>query len=206
MILSMGLNLLLVGPFEVGIPALAYSRLPEGAAAFGLILSAFGGGSLVGLLAATLLPPLPPARMGSILLLLVASSGLAVAALVFAHTTVVAVAISAVIGVILGYTNISFLTWIQRRVPSQLMGRVMSMLMFSSVALVPIGIAVAGVVVQVSLDGLLLLSGLGVTALVMLGLLSPSVRRMGFEPTVDELAPTADEADEAAQSTRPVPA
>jgi MFS family permease len=203
MVLSMGLNLLLVGPFEVGIPALAYSRLPEGAAAFGLILSAFGGGSFVGLLAATLLPPLPPARMGSVLLGLLATSGLAVASLVFATSTVVAVAIAGLIGVILGYTNISFLTWIQRRVPGQLMGRVMSMLMFSSVALVPIGIAVAGVVVQVSLDGLLLLSGLGVTALVLLGLLSPSVRRMGFEPTVDEIAVSA---DETAQTTQPLPA
>jgi MFS family permease len=72
MVLSMGLNLLLVGPIEVGLPALAYARLPEGAAAFGLILSAFGGGSLVGLLAADVAPtasagtngidPAPPHR------------------------------------------------------------------------------------------------------------------------------------------------
>jgi hypothetical protein len=65
--------------------------------------------------------------------------------------------------------------------------------MFSSVALVPIGIAIGGVVVQVSLDGLLILSGFGVTALVLVGLLSGSVRRMGLEPTLDDLSQSVEE-------------
>ena len=60
MVVQHGPNFLITGPFEVGLPVLAYSRLPEGAAAFGLILSAFGGGSLLGMLAATVLRP-PPA-------------------------------------------------------------------------------------------------------------------------------------------------
>src|SRR5205823_2992358 len=106
MLMSMLGNLLVIGPFEVGLPVLAYVRLPEGAAAFGLIISAFGGGSLLGLLAATVLPALPPARFGSIVLALVAVAGLGLAALAFAQSILVAMAIAAPIGIALGYTNI----------------------------------------------------------------------------------------------------
>jgi hypothetical protein len=186
MLLSMVVNLLIVGPFSVGLPVLAYTRLPEGAAAFGLIMSAFGGGSLLGLGAATLLPPLPPARFGSVVLSLLALSGLGVAALSLAQSTVVALIISALIGTILGYTNISFITWVQRRVPGALMGRVMSLLVFASVSLVPISIAIAGAVVDFSLSGLLIVSGLGMFVLTLAALLSRSVRAMGLVPIVDE--------------------
>jgi MFS family permease len=63
-LLSMAANMLIVGPLEVGLPIVAYTRLPEGAAAFGLITAAFGGGSLLGMAGATLLPPLPKAHVG----------------------------------------------------------------------------------------------------------------------------------------------
>src|SRR5215207_2617858 len=44
----MAINFLLIGPIMVGIPVLANQRLPEGAAAFGLLMSAFAGGNLLG--------------------------------------------------------------------------------------------------------------------------------------------------------------
>ena len=45
-------NLLMTGPISVGIPVLAETRFDGGAAAYGIILSAFGGGSLVGVVVA----------------------------------------------------------------------------------------------------------------------------------------------------------
>jgi hypothetical protein len=147
--------------------------------------SAFGGGSLLGLAAATMLPSLPPARFGLVMLLLVSLSGLVVAAMAFATTTPVALAIAVLIGTILGYTNVSFITWVQRRIPRELMGRVMSLLVFSSIALVPISMAIAGALVQVSLDGMFLIAGLAMSVLTLSALLSASVRRMGLEPVVE---------------------
>ena len=184
--LSMLANLLIVGPFEVGLPVLAYSRLPEGAAAFGLITSAFGGGSLLGMAAAMMLPVLPPARFGSVVLLLIALAGVAAAAIGLAHSTLAAMALAGLIGVLLGYTNLSFLSWVQRRVPSQLMGRVMSLMMFGSIALTPISMAVAGVVVTISLEGTFAVAGLGMAGLTVLSLLSASIRRMGLEPVLEQ--------------------
>jgi len=45
--ITMGLNVLINGPFAVGVPVVARTRFPEGAAAFGLIMSVFGGGALL---------------------------------------------------------------------------------------------------------------------------------------------------------------
>lgn len=189
MILSMGLNLLIVGPFDVGLPVLAYSRLPEGAAAYGVILSAFGGGSLLGLAGATLLPALPKAHFGSALLSLISLTGLGMVLMAFVESTVVALIIAAGIGTVLGYTNISYMTWAQRRIPRHLMGRVMSLMMFSSLALVPISMAISGAVVSISLEGMFVVGGIGMTLLALSGLLSASVRRSGLEPPLEEEEP-----------------
>lgn len=190
--ISMAANLLVVGPFDVGLPVLAYSRLPEGAAAFGLMFSAFGGGSLLGMAAATLLPPLPKAHFGSLLLALFSLSGVCLGLMAFVYSTIIALVLAAIAGVVIGYTNIAYITWIQRRIPRNLMGRVMSLLMVGSGALVPISMAVSGALVQVSLDGVLLVAGLGMVVLALLGLLSTSVRRMGLEPIAERDDPAAE--------------
>src|SRR5262249_34138041 len=53
-------SLLASGPIFVGVPVLAIHRLPESASAYGMLLSAYGGGTLVGTGLGGLLPPLPP--------------------------------------------------------------------------------------------------------------------------------------------------
>ncbi|HUR16894.1 MAG TPA: MFS transporter [Candidatus Limnocylindrales bacterium] len=204
MLLSMLLNFLITGPFEVGIPVLAFSRLPEGAAAFGLMNAGFGAGSVLGLIAATMLPALPKAHFGTVMLLLIASTGVAIVAMAFATSTLHAIAVAVVIGSILGYTNVSFLTWLQRRIPRALMGRVMSLLMFSSIALVPISMAIAGALVEISLEGLFVVAGVGMALITLLALFSRNVRQMGLEPILDEKA-DPDAADAQVASPR-VPA
>src|SRR5258708_30077198 len=48
-LLLVAMNFLVLGPVIVGIPVLARTRFVEGAAAFGIIMSAFGGGALTGI-------------------------------------------------------------------------------------------------------------------------------------------------------------
>ena len=55
-IILAAINFLLIGPLLVGIPVLADQRLPEGAVAFGLLMSAYSGGNLIGFLMAGSLP------------------------------------------------------------------------------------------------------------------------------------------------------
>jgi hypothetical protein len=183
--LSLSANLFIVGPFEVGLPYFAYTRLLEGAAAFGVLLAAFGGGSLVGLAAGAMLPTPPPARLGTVVIVTISLAGLGLAALAPVHSTVIAAVMTAASGIALGYGNLLGLTWIQSRIPSELMGRVMSLMMLGSMGLVPVSMFIAGAAVEVSLEATLVVAGLGMAVVSLASLLSPAVRNLGLEPAVE---------------------
>ena len=181
-LVSLAANLFIVGPFEVGIPVIAYSRLPEGAVAFGVVMAAFGGGSLLGLVIASVLPAPRPSRLGATVIGTLALAGLGVAAISTVHTTLLAVLVIGFAGTAIGAGNLVGITWIQGRIPPELMGRVMSLLITGSVGLVPLSMFIAGAAVQVSLDGTLIVAGLGMALLAAGSLLSPAVRNLGLEP------------------------
>jgi MFS family permease len=198
--LSLSANLFIVGPFEIGLPYFAYTRLPEGAAAFGVLLAAFGGGSLIGLAAGAMLPTPQPARLGTIVILSISLAGVGLAALAPVHSTLLAAVMTAASGITLGYGNLLGLTWIQTRIPSELMGRVMSLMMLGSMGLVPVSMFIAGAAVQVSLDATLVVAGLGMAVVSLASLLSPAVRNLGLEPTVEASSAAAGSAESPAAS------
>ena len=203
-LLSLAANLLIVGPFEIGVPVLAYTRLPEGAAAFGILMSAFGGGSLVGLAFGAMLAAPRPSRFATIVIGALAFAGVGLAALAFVSSTAVAAVVIGIAGIALGYGNLHGMTWVQARVQPDLMGRVMSVMMLGSMGLVPVSMLIAGAAVQVSLDGVFVVGGAGMALLSMLSLLSRTVRGMGLEPAY-EAAP-GDVADDAKARTDIAPA
>jgi hypothetical protein len=140
-----------------------------------------------------------------VVIVVVATSGLGLAALAFIDSTLLASVATGISGIAIGYTNLVVITWAQLRIPRDLMGRVLSLLGLSSIALVPVSEIVAGAAVQVSLTGLLLASGLGMTLVALSALLSGTVRAMGLEPTIEEsVAPVRDEL-EAGSAPEPAP-
>jgi len=182
-LLIIAMNFLILGPVIVGIPVLAATRLAEGAAAFGIIMSAFGGGALLGIILSSVLP-LKSGRFGAMLLGIISFMGFGVALMpLFSSTAVVAV-IMLVIGMANGYVNIHFFTWLQKLIPQELMGRVMSLLMFSSIGLAPVSNALAGVILEINLNALFIGGGLLMAAVSLLSILLPAVRQMGSEPAV----------------------
>ena len=142
------INLLVAGPLSIGIPVLADKRLPEGAAAFGIIISAYGAGSLLGTVLAAVLPKPAPRRMGAILLLDTAVLGIGLVLFGFASSTAFAAAIGLMMGITDGYAVILFVTWVQARTPPEMLGRMMGLLMFAAVGLIPVSNAVAGALIQ----------------------------------------------------------
>jgi hypothetical protein len=64
-----------------------------------------------------------------------------------------------------GFLNVHLLSWFQQRVDRAMLGRVMSVLMFASLGLMPLSLAAAGVAVQWSLSGMF--TGAGVMVLVV---------------------------------------
>jgi len=68
-------------------------------------------------------------------------------------------ALLAVMGLGVGFVNVQFSSWMQMRVERALLGRVMSVLMFAAVGLVPVSLALSGVLAQWSLGGLFIAAG-----------------------------------------------
>ncbi len=188
-IFAMGVNLLIVGPLSVGLPVLAFSRLPEGAAAYGTLMSAMGGGALLGMVATVVLPRPRPAFLGTFVLAVLAVMGIGLAALSAVSSTPVAVVLTAIVGFGMGYGNLTFITWAQQRVPKALMGRVFGVILLGSVALVPVSQVIAGALVTVSLSGMLLVAGGAMTVVTLACAAAPAVRGMGLEPVVAEPDP-----------------
>jgi MFS family permease len=158
-IVLMSINFFLMGPLLVGIPVLASQRLPEGAVAYGLLLSAFAGGNLAGILGAGALPRPGAGIMKLILVVFVIAFGLGVASLGFVSNTWLDFASMLVLGLANGYVSILMFTWMQIQTPKDMLGRMMSLITFSSTGLVPVSQALAGLISKWDLTMMFALSG-----------------------------------------------
>jgi len=181
-------NFLVNGPIIVGIPVLADTRFAEGAAAFGIIMSAYGGGSLMGTLLAGLLPRPPGRVMGVILGAIWSGLGLGVLALGLISTTPMAAVTAFAMGVANGYVVILFVTWLQRRTSEDMLGRMMSLLMLASVGLLPVSNVLTGALVGLNARALFVTAGGLMVILVFLSMLNPAVRAMEEGPAGGTLA------------------
>ena len=175
------INFLFNGPFMVGIPLLADKRLPEGAAAFGMIMSSFGGGSLLGTIAGGTMPKPQGRSMGILLVVIIAVFGTGLFGFGFIDHSLLAAAAMLLMGIANGYANVIIFTWLQQRTPAEMIGRIMSLLMFASVGLVPISEALCGAFGQWNLTALFICPGLMLLLVALWTATRPEVRRMGDE-------------------------
>jgi len=157
MLLAAMINFCVAGPIGVGLAYLAKVRFNSAVAYGALVAVASGGGLLGTLLAGTLrvrrrgllLLGVSAAMAGCIAPLGALASGWAIGILLLA------------IGLAGGVVNVHIAAWIQQRIPAQVRGRVMSVLMLATLGLMPISLALAGWLAAWSLSGLFALSGAG---------------------------------------------
>jgi len=158
-IVMMALNFLLIGPIMVGIPVLANQRLPEGATAFGLLMSAFAGGNLLGYLVVGSLPRPNGDRLRLIVIALFAAFGIVIGSLGIITSTWIDFGMLFLLGLGNGFMAVLMMTWMQTRTPKEMLGRMMSLLMLASIGLTPISQAVAGVLSKWNLTMLFAIPG-----------------------------------------------
>jgi MFS family permease len=170
------LNFFFVGPIAVGIPVLANERLPEGAAAFGIILSAYGGGNLLGILVSGAIKQTRRLNWTSIGIFF--SFGVALALLGVLNSTWLSAAVLFVLGVGNGYIAIIFITFLQRRTPRDMLGRMMSLVMLSNVGLAPVSQAISGAVSKISLEALFIGAGVCILLTSLWSTLQPAMGTM----------------------------
>jgi MFS family permease len=152
-------SFLFVGSLMVGVPLLATTRLAGGASTFGILMSAYAGGSLLGIIGAGALPKLSPRQLKSMLIILDLLDALGWILLAGTTSILWASATMLVIGLGMGYQMITFFTAMQRRAPRQMMGRLMSVVMLFNIGLTPLSQALAGLISKWSLIGLFWLAG-----------------------------------------------
>lgn len=173
-------NFFTIGPIAIGIPYLANARFEEGAAAFGIIMSGFGGGALIGVLLVAVLPDLPPKGLGTFVRGVVTVQGICLILLAFAPTTAVAVAVTFVMGSGNGYMMIMMITWFQRRTPLAILGRIMSLLMFVMSGLQPFSMALAGVFVGLNAVVFFIIVGIIIALIAQFLCGRAAIREMGI--------------------------
>ncbi len=135
-----------VGPVNVGFATLAKTRFGGGATAFGVMMSAWGGGALVGTIIGGLIAR--PRHRGLITIGVTFVLGIGLASFGWVPGLPVAVVVIAFMGIANGLINVLLLTWLQRRTEKRFLGRLMSLVMFASQGLAPVSYLVAGVLVD----------------------------------------------------------
>ena len=163
LVLITAFNLGFNGPIGVGLAWLAEVRFDDGPGAFGLLFSAWGGGALLGAIIGGSMGL--PRRFGHILMVIAVALGIGLGLVGLAPNVGVALALLGVMGVLVGMTNVLYISWLQRRVAADLRGRVMSLVMLASVGLAPVSLAAAGALIDLGAATLMF----GVAGSIVLG-------------------------------------
>lgn len=163
----MAVNFLLIGPLLVGIPVLADRWLPEGAVAFGLLMSGFAGGNLAGYLLAGSLPRPSGSFIRFLMVAVLIAFGVVIGSLGFIRSTWLDFSLMLLLGLGNGYIAILLFTWMQIHTPKDMLGRMMSILILASNGLLPISQAISGAAIKWSFNALFITAG-ALSILVML--------------------------------------
>lgn len=171
--------LLITGPVQIALPVLC-SELPAlGAAAFGSMLAAHGGGTLLGMALAGARPHWRLGSLGLTILAVDALVGLLFMPMGLVTATWQGVLLLLVIGTLGGFMQVAVFSWIQRRVAPAMLGRAMSLFMFIFLGLAPLSSAVTGWLLPwLSLPAVFAGSGALLLAVVALALLGSDLRQV----------------------------
>ncbi|HKI73451.1 MAG TPA: hypothetical protein VJ998_02345, partial [Pseudomonadales bacterium] len=91
-----------------------------------------------------------------------------------------AVLMSALTGITDGYMSIVMISWIQVHTDTNALGRVMGMIMFFNIGVAPVSSAIAGALINLSLTGVFLVSGMVMIVLTLIAATIPTIRTMGI--------------------------
>ena len=160
-------------PIFVGLPALAKARFAEGAFVYGLEIAAYGLGAFLGSIAGGIVKPHHPRKMILYMLLLFAWSSATLGLIVIWEPYEWAMLLFFTAGAGDSYIWVHVITWVQEVTPERLLGRVMSIFMFMSVGLLPVGNMIMGFLFEWNLEVALIGASIFMTIACLLLTLHP---------------------------------
>jgi MFS family permease len=173
-------------PIFVGLPALADLRFEEGAYIYGLQIAAYGSGAFLGASSAGLFRAPKDAHLIRIMFSLFTVSGATIALIVLYPPYWWGMVVFFIAGCGDSWVWVHFTTLLQNRTPEKLLGRVMSLMMFMSVGLLPVAAVVMGVLFEINLEGALIFASLAIMTVCGIGAFHPYAGRFSVTGKQDE--------------------
>jgi predicted MFS family arabinose efflux permease len=185
LLVTVAANLGSGGLGEVALPSLARGPFHTGAAGYGALIAALAAGALVGtLVAGRLATPARPAIVASIAYIVEAGF---VAVVPYLGSPIPAGVALAVFGGLNGFGNVLTITAFQRWAPSELLGRLMGLVLLASFGIFPVSVALGGLVVRdFGPAPFFPLAGAVLALAVLAGLTQGSWRAFGMRTGVEE--------------------
>jgi DHA3 family tetracycline resistance protein-like MFS transporter len=172
--------LVVLGPLEVLLPFIAKDRFADGARTYGFILAFFGVGSALGALAVS--SRRLPRRYLSVMMAMWSLGSVPLVILGVTSSFPLMAVATFVIGVTDGAGMVIWGTLLQRRVPTEMLGRVSSLDFFVSLAFMPVSFAIVGPLSKVvPMETIFLVAGLAPVAFAAVAMRAARMRK-------DELA------------------
>jgi hypothetical protein len=166
----------MISPFIV---VYAANALKGGAAVFGSLLAAIAigmgpGAFLVGRTKAVVYAGMVWGATGFLW-------GVAILLLAFTRSFIVALALFVVIGILLGYGNVTWLSAVQLIVPSEMQGRYFGVDQLGSFAVIPVGQVMGAFIIQsLSIQTDILITAVGTCVTSLVFVLSKEMRAVGY--------------------------
>jgi DHA3 family tetracycline resistance protein-like MFS transporter len=172
--------LVVLGPIEVLLPFIADERFDDGARMYGFILAFFGMGSALGALAVS--SGRLPRRYLTVMMAMWGVGSVPLVIIGFTSSFGLMALATFVVGVTDGAGMVIWGTLLQRRVPTEMLGRVSSLDFFVSLAFMPVSFAIVGPLSKVvSMQTIFLVAGIAPVVLAAVAMYAAKMRQ-------DELA------------------
>lgn len=179
-VLYAGLTSLFVsGPIHVALPLLVQEQFQSGPGVFGIIMAASAFGGMIGMTLAVKLPQLGKLTFGMTLLLVDIISGISLSVFSFLDDVLFAVLVILFLQIFTGYVQVALVTWIQLQSNTEMLGRMMSIVMFTIIGLTPLSAAMSGFLLTfIAADMLFLIAGIILSSIAILAILFTNIGRI----------------------------
>ncbi len=176
-------------PIFVGLPALAKLRFVEPAFVYGLMITAYGSGALIGAVTGGMSKGPRDENLIRTMFFIFTGSGAAIGLIVLYPPYWWAMLLFFCTGAADSFIWVHFTTWLQKLTPEKLLGRVMSIMMFMSVGLIPIASIIMGIAFEWNLQASLIGASAIIVISCIVAALHPDSRRM-IVPKAGNTEPT----------------
>lgn len=178
LLISLLLNLSIVGPQQIGLPFIAAQISESGADVLGTLMSSLGLGTLTGVLSINLFNQYKNKFLLAVLM--TALLGISWSLTGFFSSGLGLLLLNLFIsGLFIGVLNVLIVTLIQSNTPETAIGRVMSLQLLSSTGIQPLTLLLVGSVLGlISVQSLFLISGMALILILALTLASKETRKI----------------------------